>query len=81
MANEKRLWFDCHNHIRSHAPDGGPCDITTDDLLGVLDDSGADLRLIAGIAGPEFARLKDEPSAVMWARNPRRRTGSERSMT
>ena len=67
MTAAKRLWIDCHNHIRSHAPDGGPCDITTEDLLGVLDDSGADLRLIAGIASPEVRRLKEEPEAVVWA--------------
>jgi len=67
MTTAKRLWIDCHNHIRSHAPDGGPCDITAEDLLGVLDDSGADLRLIAGIASSEVRRLKDEPEAVVWA--------------
>ncbi|MFQ5808086.1 MAG: amidohydrolase family protein, partial [Armatimonadota bacterium] len=67
MTADKRLWLDCHNHIRSHAPDGGPCDIVLDDILHVLDGSEADLRWICAVDFPEMARLKDEPSAVLWA--------------
>ena len=67
MSESKRLWLDTHNHIRVHAPDGGPCDITADDLLHVLDSSDADLRLICGVSSQEMSRLREEPEAVLWA--------------
>ncbi len=67
MATQRRLWIDSHIHIRAHAPDGGPCDFTADDILRVLDSSDADLRWISGMGSSEMSRLKQEPDAVHWA--------------
>ena len=63
----KRLWIDGHTHISLHNPDGSPSDIALDDLLEVLDRSGADLRLFCGIGLSEMQRIAKEPEAVHWA--------------
>ena len=42
----KRLWLDTHVHVNNQGPDGEDRPRLLEDLLAVLDGSGADLRFV-----------------------------------
>jgi predicted TIM-barrel fold metal-dependent hydrolase len=67
MENEnERLWIDGHTHVTLHDPAGGVLGVSHDDVLEVLDRSGADLRLFCSAGEPEMRRIAEQPEALHW---------------
>ena len=57
-------WIDSHIHVSDHASDGTYRGLHVEDLLRVLDASGADLRMAVSCDLPEIERMKQDPAAV-----------------
>ena len=57
-------WIDAHIHVSDHGSDGTYRGLNVEDLLRVLDGSGADLRLVLSSDLPEVNRMKQDAAAV-----------------
>ena len=57
-------WIDAHIHVSVRDQDGTHRGLNVDDLLAVLDGSGADLRYVVSCDLPEVNRMKQDGAAV-----------------
>ena len=61
-------WTDFHIHVSDIGPDGTKREHMLDDLLAVLDRSGADLRFVISCDFPYMTHMRTDPQA-MWDAN------------
>jgi len=60
-------WIDHHIHVSQFSRDGKPREQLADELLDVIDRSGADLRLVLSPDLPEVNRMRTDPTWVLEA--------------
>jgi len=61
----KRPWLDTHVHVSAFGPKGERRERLLEDLLGLLDRTDADLRLVVSPDGPEMDRIGRDPEGIL----------------
>ena len=67
MTMKKRQWLDTHTHVSNYGPGSTERGDILEDLLEVLDRSGADLRLVISPDGPWTSQMTRDSSKILEA--------------